>query len=143
MGSTWRKLEAIRHSLESIKHKFKSKTIFWYTYNYATILIVLKGSNKPHFHNSAIDLFDNCFANNINIFWILRASNEEANKLNQEIDYGDLCITFKLVNVLCQKWSKISVDRFASDKYNKYSRFNSKFLCQKNRNCERIFIRLV
>ena len=34
--STWRELEAIRYSLESRKHKLKSKTIFWYTDNCAT-----------------------------------------------------------------------------------------------------------
>ena len=31
--------------------------------------------------------------------------------------------------MLSQKWGKISVDEFVSDKNNKYSRFNSKFLC--------------
>ena len=58
-----------------------------------------------------------------------RDSNKEADKLSKKIDYADWYITFKLVNMLSQKWGKISVDRFVSDKNNKCSRFNSKFLC--------------
>ena len=132
-SSIWRELEAIRYSLEykSTKHTFKFKTIFWYTDNYATSVIVKKGSNKTHLHNLAIDIFETCFADNLNldIFWISRDSNKEADKLSKEIDYDDWYITFEVVNMVCQKWGKISLDRFASDKNNKCSRFNSKFLC--------------
>ena len=72
-----------------------------------------------------------CSASNINldIFWILWNNNKEVDKLSKEIDYDDWYITLELVNMLSQKWGKISVDRFVSDKNSKCLRFNSKFLC--------------
>ena len=86
-SSTWRELEAIRYPLESTKHKLQYKTIFWYTDNCGTSVIVKKGSNKTHLHNLAVDIFDTCFVNNINldIFWIPRDSNKDADKLSREI----------------------------------------------------------
>ena len=82
-------------------------------------------------HNLAIDIFDTCSANNIilYIFWIPQDSKKEAEKLSKEIDYVDWYITFELVNMLSQKWGKISVDSFTLNKNSKCSRFNSNFLC--------------
>ena len=111
------------NSLGSTKHTVQSKLIFWYTDNCATNVVVKKGSSKTHLHNLAVDIFDICSTNNINldIFWIPRASNKEADKLSK--DYDDWSLTFKLVNKLSQKWGKISVDSFASDKSSKCTRF--------------------
>ena len=42
------------------------------------VLILKKGSNKKHLQNLGIDIFDTCFASNINldIFWIPLDSNK-------------------------------------------------------------------
>ena len=64
------------------------------------------------------DIFNNCSANNM----------KEAGNLSKKTDLR-IGATFELVNMLCQKWDKISIDWFASDKNNKCSRFSSKFLC--------------
>ena len=84
-SSTWRELAAIRYSLESTKYTFQSKTIFWYTDNYATSVTVKKGSSETHLHNLAIYIFDTCSSNNTNldIFWISRGRNKEADKLRK------------------------------------------------------------
>ena len=43
-SSTWRELEAIHYSLKSSKGRFESEVVYWYTNNFASSLIINKGS---------------------------------------------------------------------------------------------------
>ena len=71
-SSTWRKLEAIHYSLKSSKGRFKNEAVYWYTNNFASSLIVNKGSNKKKLQKLALNIFEITSAFNIkhSIFWI-------------------------------------------------------------------------
>ena len=108
-NSTWRELEAIRFSLDSSKNKFKNKTIFWYTDNYACSLITRQGSNKSKFHDLALEIHKTSCAHNIDLFvcWIPREENKEADSLSKQVDSDDWFITKDLVKMLTNKQGKI------------------------------------
>ena len=50
-SSTWRELEAVRYSLDSIKNLLRNKHVKWHTDNYASSIIAKSGSNKRDFKN--------------------------------------------------------------------------------------------
>ena len=130
-SSTWRELEAIRFSLSSSKNRFENKTIFWYTDNYAYSLITRKGSNKPKLHDLALEIHKISSTHNIdlNVCWIPREENKEADRLSKQVDYDDWFITKDLVKMLTSKWGKVTIDRFGSHTNKKTQRFNSKYIC--------------
>ena len=132
-SSTWRELEAIRFSLNSSKNKFENKTIFWYTDNYACSLITRKGSNKPKLHDLALEIEIHKISStpniDLNVCWIPREENKEADKLSKQVNYDDWFITKDLVKMLTNKWGKVTIDRFASHTNKKTQRFNSKYIC--------------
>ena len=49
-------------------------------------------------------------------------------KISKTIDFDDWYKTQRLINILEQRWGKISIDRFASDTNRKSKRFNSRYL---------------
>ena len=130
-SSTWRELEAIRFSLLSGIKQFENKCIFWYTANFATQQIIKRGSNKTHIHLLALNIFNLTFHHNIHleVFWVGREYNKEADKISKTIDFDDWYTTQHLINILEQRWGKISIDRFPSDINRKSKRFNSRYLC--------------
>ena len=130
-SSTWCELEAIRFSLLSSIKQFENKCIFWYTDNFATKQIIKCGSNKTHIHSLALNIFNLTFNHNIHleVFWVGREYNKEADKISKTIDFDDWYTTQRLINILEQRWGKISIDRFASDINRKSKRFNSRYLC--------------
>ena len=130
-SSTWRELEAIQFYLNSSKYKFENKTIFWYTDNYACSLITRKGSNKARLDGLALEIHETSSTHNtdLNVCCIPREENKEANRLSKQVDYDDWLITKDLVKMLTNKWSKVSIDRFASHTNKKTQRFNSKYIC--------------
>ena len=130
-SSTWTELEAIRFSLSSCKYKFENKTIFWYTDNYACSVITRKGSNRTKLHNLALEIHKISSTHNIdlNVCWIPRDENREADRLSKQVDYDDWSITKGLLIMLTNKWGKVSIDRFASHTNKKTQRFNSKYIC--------------
>ena len=65
----------------------------------------------------------------MNICWIPRNENIEADKLSKQIDYDDWFITSELMKMLTGRWGKVTIDRFASDNNKKSIRFNSKYIC--------------
>ena len=65
----------------------------------------------------------------LEVFWVGREHNKEADKIFKTIDFNDWYTTQRLINILEQRWGKISIDRFASDINRKSKRFNSGYLC--------------
>ena len=130
-SSTWRKLEAIRFSLLSSIKQFENKCIFWYTDNFATKQIIKCGSNKTHIHSLALNIFNLTFDQNIHleVLWVGREYNKEADKISKTTEFDERYTTQRLINILEQRWGKISIDRFASDINRKSKRFNSRYLC--------------
>ena len=88
---------------------------------------VWKQQNTDHL--LALNIFNLTFDYNIHleVFWVGREYNKEADKIS--IDSDDWYTTQHLINILEQRWGKISNDRFASDINRKSKRFNSRYLC--------------
>ena len=130
-SSAWRELDAIRFSLLSLGKQFENKCIFWYTDNFATKQITKCGINKTHIHSLALNIFTLTFNHNIHleVFWVGREYNKEADEISKTIAFDDWYMTQGLINILEQRWRKISIDRFASDINRKSKRFNSRYLC--------------
>ena len=130
-SSTWRELEAIQISLLSSIRQFENKCIFWYTDNSTTQQIINCGGKKTHIHSLALNIFNLTFDHNkhLEVFWVGREYNKEADKIFRTIDFDDWYTTQRLINILEQRWGKISIDRFASDVNRKSKRFNSRYLC--------------
>ena len=122
--------------------QFENKCVFWYTDNIATQQIIKYGSNKTHIHLLTLYIFNLTFDHNIHleVFWVGREYIKEADKISKTIDIGDWYTTQHLINILEQRWGKISIDRFASDINRKSKRLNSRYLCLET---ERLLIRLV
>ena len=97
----------------------------------ATQQIIKCGSNKTHIHSLALNIFNVTFDHNIHleVFWVRREYTKEANKISKNIDFDNWYTTQRLINILQQRWGKISIDRFASDINRKSKRFNSRYLC--------------
>ena len=130
-SSSWRELEAIRFSLLSSIKQFENKCIFWYTDNFSTQQIIKCGSNKTHIRSLALNIFNFNFEHNMHleVSWVGREYNKEADKISKTVDFGDWYTTQSLANILEQPLGKISIDRFASDINRRSKRFNSRYLC--------------
>ena len=105
--------------------------IFWYTGNFATQQTIKCGSNKTHIHSLDLNIFNLVFDHSIHlgVFWVGREYNKEADKISKTIDIDDWYTNQRSINILEQRWGKISIDRFASDINRKPKRFNSRYLC--------------
>ena len=131
-SSTWRELEVIKYSLDSMKNLLRSKHVKQHTNNYASSIIAKSGSNKRELQELAIEIFNITFKHNIrfDISWIPRKSNELADKISKTVDYDDWYVTPDLFEMLTvRRWGVATIDRFASEKNRKTMRFNSKHLC--------------
>ena len=120
-----------------VSHWYISNTIslilhiFWYTGNFATQQTIKCGSNKTHIHSLDLNIFNLTFDHNIHleVFWVGREYNKEADKISKTIYFDDWYTTECLINILEQRWGKISIDRFVSYVNRKSERFNSRYLC--------------
>ena len=76
-SSTWRELEAIRYSLDSMKNLLRNKHVKWLIDNYACSIIAKSGSNKRELQKLATEIFNITFKHNIrfDISWISRKGN--------------------------------------------------------------------
>ena len=104
LSSTWRELSAILYSIRSFKELLSSKSINWFTDNFAASLIVSKGSRKNHLQDLAIDIFNLCsdYKITLKINWIPREDNEIADEISKFFDFDDWQITdecFEFLNI--------------------------------------------
>ena len=65
----------------------------------------------------------------LQVQWIPREDNAEADALSREIDLDDWGVSQDFFNEIDRIWGPHTVDRFADNSNAKLSRFNSKFWC--------------
>ena len=84
-NSTWRGLEAIRFSLDSMKNLLRKKDVKWNIEKYASSITEKSGSDKKELQELPIEIFDITVKNNIkfDISWISRKSDELTDKFRQ------------------------------------------------------------
>ena len=90
-SSSWRELEAIRFSLLSSIKQFENKCIFWYTDNFSTQKMIKCGSKNTHIRSLALNIFNFNFEHNMHleVSWVGREFNKEADKISKTVDFGD------------------------------------------------------
>ena len=130
-SSTCRELEAIYYSLCSLPNFLNTNSLFWHTDNFAASKIVESGISKSELHEKAIKIVDICKAKNLHleITWINRENNKGADFISKLIGHDDWIVKNSTFKFLTKMWRTMTVDRFASYKNSKCSRFNSKYLC--------------
>ena len=137
LSSTWRELDAIRFSLASLAPCLQRHTAVWATNNNPAVSIIPKGSKRPHLHTIAVDIYNICKVHQIdlNVVWVPREFNEEADALSKAMDYDDWTTSLTFFDHINRLWGACTIDRFASWKNTKTSRFNSKYWTPK---CEAV-----
>ena len=128
-SSTWRELKALLLALQTFELSIKGRSIAWFTDNQNVVSIVSKGSKKPELHDMSLQLFKICLNSQINldIKWVPRECNSDADSISQILDYDDYTINDTVFMQLDALWGPHTVDRFACFYNAKVQRFNSRF----------------
>ena len=128
LSSTWRELDAIRFSIRSLAPLLRHHTAVWATDNDPAVTIISKESKRHHLHVIAVDIYNLCRTHHIdlNMVWVPREFNEEADALSKTLDYDDWRTTLVFFDRINRSWGPFTIDRFANHKNSKTTRFNSK-----------------
>ncbi|XP_072043483.1 uncharacterized protein, partial [Amphiura filiformis] len=130
-SSTWRELKAVHTALLSFAPVIKGKMVKLHTDNQGVVAISAKGSMNLELQNIAVDIFNVCkrFSISLEVQWIPRTENQEADYLSRLIDFDDWGVSRPFFDFMNSLWGPYSVDRFADPINAKMGKFNSKFWC--------------
>ena len=129
LNSTWRELKAIHNVLLSFAAKLQGHKIKWFTDNQAVQSVVTNGSRRLHLQDGALSIFELCmrFSIRLEMEWIPRGENEQADFISRIIDFDDWKIDPHLFEYFDSLWGPHSVDCFASFYNAQIPRFFSRF----------------
>jgi len=116
------RISEIHDFLGTIRHPF-------FTDNENASRIVSVGSLKQHLQCLALDIFQLCLVNEIQIDaqWIPRDANVRADLLSRFVDQDVWSLNCEIFAQLDSRWGPLSVHRFASHYNAQLRRFNSHF----------------
>ena len=128
-SSTYRELKAIFYVLSSCASKLRHRSVKIFTDSQSAERIVAVGSSKSHLQSVAVDIFNLCLSNSIQLHtqWIPRAENDRADLLSRFVDKDDWSLNSEVFRDLDCKWGPHTIDRFASHYNSQLPRFNSRF----------------
>ncbi|XP_063442680.1 uncharacterized protein LOC134722976 [Mytilus trossulus] len=128
-SSTWRELKAIELALISFKNVFEGKTLKWYTDNQNCVKIVKAGSMNEKLQFLALSIFSVCIQKciSIDIQWIPRSQNSQADYISRMVDYEDWGVSNEFFQFMNDLWGPYTIDRFANSQNAKVCRYNSMF----------------
>ena len=128
-SSTWRELHAIEFSLQAFAPVLKGSHVKWFTDNQAAARIVEVGSMKLDLHRMARSIFKICIQSGIylEVQWIPRTLNQQADYISRLLDTDDWQITDDLFLSLDARWGTHTVDCFANYYNHKLPKFFSRF----------------
>ena len=129
-SSTERELLGILHGLIRFKEVLSGHSVTWHTDCKNLVRIVKRGSMKPYILNLAVACYKVAKSSNIilNVVWIPRRENEEADFWSRVVDYNDWGIQKSWYDKICKACNMIpDVDRFADNDNKKCIRYNSRF----------------
>ena len=108
---------------------FRVKKVAWFTDSTSVVSIVHNGSRVEELQSLALSIFHVCASSGISLEmkWIPRDSNHQADSLSRIIDFDDYSINDDVFHMLDCKWGPHTVDRFACSYNAKLSRFNCRF----------------
>ena len=136
-SSTLREILAVKYVLLSLVPKLAGSSIKWFTDNQNVPRILSCGSGKSHLQREALAIFHICCHSSISIEmeWIPRELNEQADFLSRIYDADDWGVSDATFSCIDAVWGPHSIDRFANHLNHKLPRFNSRFW---NPGCEDI-----
>ncbi|VDI45921.1 Hypothetical predicted protein, partial [Mytilus galloprovincialis] len=128
-SSTWRELKAIELALISFKNVFEGKTLKWYTANQNCVKIVKTGSMNEKLQILALSIFSVCIQKciSIDIQWIPRSQNSQADYISRMVDYEDWGVSNEFFQFMNDLWGPYTIDRFSNSQNAKVCRYNSLF----------------
>ena len=128
-SSMWRELRTVDLVLSAFAADLQGKKVAWFTDNTSVVSIVYNGSKVTELHSLALSIFNVCALTGISIEmkWIPRSLNCQADLLSRTIDFDDYTINGDIFHMLDCKWGPHTVDRFACSYNAKLSRYNSRF----------------
>jgi len=115
-SSTFRELTAIFFVIKAHVASLKHKKVKVFTDNENASRIVSVGSPKQHLQCLALDIFQLCLVNDIQIDaqWIPRDANVRACLLSRFVDKDGWSLKCEIFAQLDSRWGPHSVDRFVS-----------------------------
>ena len=130
--STKRELLGGLHALESFLPVIQQSFVKLRLDNQSSARIIDSGSMKEDLHAIAIDIFELCFKNGIELEleWIPRECNEAADLASRTaniVDIDDWQITPAFFSILNNMWGPLSIDAFANSHNKNLDRFYSFF----------------
>jgi hypothetical protein len=137
-SSTYRELLAIHYGLNSFVSKLAGKQVIWYTDSKNCVSILEKGSLKLTLQELSLHIFRLCakYSISLDINWIQRDNNKEADMYSRLIDYDDYGISQDFFSFIDHLYGPHTVDRFANDYNNKLPRFNSLYFTPSSENVD-------
>ena len=107
----------------------EGENIKWFTDNTNVVSIVRKGSMKKNLQEIAITIFEICLEYKIRleIEWIPREMNDQADYLSRIVDFDDWGISQILFDEISREWGPYDIDLFACDYNAKVEKFCSRF----------------
>ena len=126
-SSTYREIKAVFLALNSYKNLLRNKSVVWYSDSQNCVKIIGSGSFKPELQALATDIYLMCVSFNIHLDmqWIPRSFNEQADLISKSIDYDDWGVSEEFFNFMNQLWGPFDYDRFANHENAKVPRFSS------------------
>ena len=129
-SSTWRELENVRFSIQSLSPILKNNQVMFFTDSQPAQRILQSGSMKRDCHILARDTLQLCAHNHIDldIEWIPREDNKEADRISREpevLDTDDWGVSQEFVHFLESRYDTFTLDIFANDYNKKTARFLS------------------
>lgn len=115
-SSTWRELSVIEFSLQSFATLLEVSHVKWYTDSQAAAKVVEVGSIKFDLHRVARSIFSICmqFGIHLEVQWIPRSLNQQADYISHLIDIDDWQITNEFFLFLDGHCGPHTVDCFAN-----------------------------
>lgn len=126
-SSTFREIKAFFLALKSYKYVLRNKPVVWFTDSQNCVKIIGSGSFNPDLQSLAINIYLLCIKYDIKLDmqWIPRSLNEQADFISKSIDYDDWGVSDDFFDFMSQLWGPFDVDRFANHENTKLPRFNS------------------
>ena len=126
---TSRELRTVGLAVSAFAPDLQGKKVAWFTDNTSVVSIVHNGSKVTELQSLALSVFNVCACSGISLEmkWIRRTFNYQADHLSRTIDFDDYTINDDVFHMLDCKWGPHTVDRFACSYNAKLSRYNSRF----------------
>ena len=131
LSSTWRELKAVALVLSSLVSKLAGHRVKWFTDNQNVVRIVQTGSRRNHLQLIALNIFETCFKFGIRLDmeWIPRSLNEQADYVSRIHDFDDWRTNSQLFANIDHLWGPHNVDCFAHIDNTQLPVFYSRFWC--------------